>query len=71
MINRAAFESLVMHLKTLGPFLFRPNSGNGGDAIIALACMEMFDEIGLDWEAKLGLEEMCGDSFNLGLSKKG
>tara|TARA_Y100000766_G_C18822268_1_gene563601 strand:+ start:28 stop:912 length:885 start_codon:yes stop_codon:yes gene_type:complete len=50
MINRAAFESLVMHLKTLGPFLFRPNSGNGGDAIIALACMEMFDEIGLDWE---------------------
>ena len=50
MINRAAFESLLRHLKSLGPFLFRPNSGNGGDAIIALACMEMFDEMGLDWE---------------------
>lgn len=50
MINRAIFESLMTHLKGLGPFLFRPNSGNGGDAIIALACMEMFDEMGLDWE---------------------
>ena len=50
MINRDAFESLVTHLKTLGRFLFRPNSGNGGDSIIALACMEMFDANGLDWD---------------------
>lgn len=50
MINRAAFEPLLRHLQSLGPFLFRPNSGNGGDAIIALACMEMFDEMGLDWK---------------------
>lgn len=49
MINRTVFEPLLTHLKSLGPFLFRPNSGNGGDSLIALACMEMFDAHGLDW----------------------
>ena len=50
MINYEVFEPLVNHLKSIGPFLFRPNSGNGGDAVIALSCMEIFDTHGLDWQ---------------------
>ena len=46
MINYEVFEPLVNHLKSIGPFLFRPNSGNGGDAVIALSCMEIFDTHG-------------------------
>ena len=49
MINYEAFEPLVNHLKSIGPFLFRPNSGNGGDAVIALSCMNIFDH-SLDWQ---------------------
>ena len=50
MINCEAFEPLVNHLKSIGPFLFCANPGNGGDAVIALSCMNIFDDHSLDWQ---------------------
>ena len=50
MINYEAFEPLVNHLKSIGPFLFCANPGNGGDAVIALSCMNIFDDHSLDWQ---------------------
>ena len=45
-----SFDHLVKHLKNLGPFLFKPNAGNGGDAVIALATIQLFQKHNLEWQ---------------------
>jgi len=44
------FQPLLQHLRSLGPFLFKPNGGNGGDAVIAFATIEFFNEHQLPWK---------------------
>lgn len=38
------------HLRSIGPFLYRPNPGNAGDSLIAAGTIQFFEEEGLDWE---------------------
>ena len=40
-----------------------------GDLAVSM-CDPSLAKIGLGWEAKLGLEEMCSDSYNLGVSNE-
>lgn len=41
--------SLLNALKSMSPFLYRPNGGNAGDIVIAFAELQLFDKLGLNY----------------------
>ena len=49
-MNPPDFQPLLDHLISLGPFLYKPNGGNGGDAVIALATIQLFNKHQLPWQ---------------------
>lgn len=43
-------QNVIEHLRETGAFLYKPNPGNAGDALIAAATIQLFEREGLEWD---------------------
>jgi exopolysaccharide biosynthesis predicted pyruvyltransferase EpsI len=50
MVDQTQFQKLAEHLRSLGPFLYYPNPGNGGDSLIALGTLLFFERLRLPYK---------------------
>ena len=59
---------LRSYLRALGPEVvhFHPNPGNGGDALIALATLQLFDECGVRYRIWRDGDETAGETIVYG-----